>query len=284
MRIILAEKTGFCFGVKRAVAMAQGALAKNRSIRSLGSIIHNKQVVESLSRKGLEVVRDIDDVKEGAVVISSHGISPKVAARIAGRGIKIIDTTCPFVMAAQKIARSLNDEGYTVIIVGDARHPEVRALVDFVPKRVFVVKDGSQTRNLKLKSGERVSVISQTTQSMANFLDVVKAIAQHAPKELRVFNTICKDAEDRQDRARDLARRVDLMLIIGGKDSANTKRLLEVCQKILRNSHLIETEEDLKADWFLSARTVGVTSGASTPDWAVERVVAKIRTMRKIRI
>jgi len=283
VKIILAEKTGFCFGVKRAVAMAETALDKKGPIHSLGSIIHNKQVVEGLLHKGLAAVKDINDIKEGTVVISSHGISPRVAHEIRSRGVKIIDTTCPFVLNAQKIAKNLNDEGYKVIIVGDARHPEVKALLDFAPNKTFVVKNKEEARSLRLGHGERLSVISQTTQSMANFLDVVKVVADTAPKEIRVFNTICKDAEDRQDQAKVIARQVDLMLVIGGKDSANTKRLYEVCRKILKNSHLIETEDDLQAGWFMTCRKVGITSGASTPDWVVERVVAKINEKFKMK-
>ena len=280
MKIVLTGKTGFCFGVKRAVAMAESALNKDGPIHSLGSIIHNKQVVEYLARKGLKVAKHINDVKEGTVVISSHGISPRAAADIARRGLDIIDTTCPFVMAAQNITKKLNDEGYTVVIVGNASHPEVKALVDFVSKKVFVVKDKLEAGRLKLKQRDQVSIISQTTQSMANFLDVVTAISKTAPRELRIFNTICKDAEARQDQARRLAKKVDLMLVIGGKDSANTKRLFEVCRKVLTNSHLVETEDDINDRWLKSCKAVGITSGASTPDWEVRRVVDRIKLQK----
>ncbi len=283
MKIVLAEKTGFCFGVKRAVAMAEEALGKKEPICSLGSIIHNKQVVRDLSRKGLKVVKNIDDITEGTVVVSSHGISPKVAKDIVKRGIKIIDTTCPFVLNAQKIAKRLSEKGYVVVIVGDSKHPEVKALVDFAPKRVFVVKDKHQAVRLRLKKDDRVSIISQTTQSMTNFLDVVKTISGYAPKEMTIFNTICHDAENRQERARQLAGKVDLMLVVGGRDSANTKRLFEVCKKVLDNSHLLESEGELKEKWFESVKTAGITSGASTPEWVIKKVVKKIGSIsRKI--
>lgn len=281
MTIILAEKTGFCFGVKRAVSMAEAALKNRGPICSLGSIIHNEQVVNGLSKKGLNVVSDIGEIKRGTVVISSHGLSPKTASRLAQKGLKIIDTTCPFVLNAQRIARRLSDEGYTVIIVGDANHPEVKALVDFVPKKVFVVKDKRETLGLRLKKDERVSIISQTTQSTGNFLDCIKAIAEIAPKEIRVFNTICNDAEERQAFARGLAGKVDLMLIAGGRHSANTRRLVEVCRKILKTTYLVETESDLKRTWFKNGHVVGITSGASTPDWIIERIVDKIKLKGK---
>lgn len=280
MKIVLAEKTGFCFGVKRAVAMAEAALGKKEPICSLGSIIHNKQVVRGLSDKGLKVVKNLDDIKEGVVVVSSHGISPKVARNISRRGIRIINTTCPFVLNAQKIAGELSKKGYTVVIVGDSKHPEVKALLDFAPRRAFVVKDKKQAAKLRLKKDERVSVISQTTQSMNNFLGVVKTISEYAPKELAVFNTICNDAENRQDRARQLARKVDLMLVVGGRDSANTKRLFEVCKNVLGNSHLVETEGELNKKWFKSVKAVGITSGASTPDWVIKKVAERVHKIQ----
>ena len=276
VKVKLAKKTGFCFGVKRAVRMAEEALAKKRPIYSLGSIIHNRQVVERLSRKGLKVIKSIDQVKKGVLVISSHGLSPRKQSSIAKRGVDIIDTTCPFVLNAQKIAKRLSDGGYTVVIVGDARHPEVKALVDFAARNVFVVKDKAQARLLKLGRSDKVSIISQTTQSKGNFLDVVKAISEKKPKELKVFSTICEDAETRQAHARKLSRQVDLMLVVGGKNSANTKRLLEVCAADSKAAYLIETADEIDGSWFEAGRSIGVTSGASTPDWIVKRVVRKV--------
>lgn len=277
MRIILSERTGFCFGVKRAVNMAEEALKKNISICSLGHIIHNRQVVDDLSKKGLKVAHRGDSINSKMVVISSHGISPNVAKRIRGRGIKIIDTTCPFVLNAQRIAKNLSAKGYKVVIVGDINHPEIRALLDFVAAKAFVVKDARQALGLKVGKSEIVSIISQTTQSTKNFLEVVQVIAGKMPGELRIFNTICRDAEDRQRFAKSLAEKVDVMLVIGGKNSANTKRLLEVCKEVLNRSHLIETEKELDRNWFKKCRVIGITSGASTPDWVVNKVVNKLK-------
>jgi 4-hydroxy-3-methylbut-2-enyl diphosphate reductase len=171
----------------------------------------------------------------------------------------------------------MSDSGYKVIIVGDAGHPEVKALVDFAPNGAFVVKDAAGAKRLKLDKREKYIVISQTTQSTGNFLKVVDAISAKRPKELKVFNTICRDAEARQEAARKLARSQEAMLVVGGKNSANTRRLLEVCQNILNNSHLVETEEGLKKRWFENACSVGITSGASTPDWIVKRVVNAVK-------
>lgn len=282
MKVVLAKRIGFCFGVKRAVGMAESALKEKGRVCSFGSIIHNAQVVEGLSRKGLEVIKDIDRIETGAVVASSHGISPKIAGRIKEKGLKLIDTTCPFVLAAQRIARSLSDAGYNVIIVGDANHPEVKALIDFASKGVFVVKDAREAKALKLNQNEKFSIISQTTQSTDNFLDAVKAILEKMPKELRVINTICRDVEERQDATRALAKGVDAVLVVGGRNSANTKRLFEICKRISGNAHLVETEKELKRSWFKGARVIGVTSGASTPDWIVKRVVDKIKKRKGV--
>ena len=282
MRIRLAKKTGFCFGVKRAVEMAQNILSKENSAYSLGSIIHNAEVVEDLSRKGLKVIDSASRIKKGCIVISSHGISPRIADKILKRSLRLVDTTCPFVRNAQEMARSLSKDGFRVIIVGDVNHPEVRALVDFAGRKTLVVKSEKDVKKLGLKQGEKIGILSQTTQSMDNFLKVVRAIIEVKPGELRVFNTICQDARERQAAARELAKKVDLMLVVGGRNSANTKRLFEVCKKTLGKSYFVETEKDLKDAWFKTVGRIGVTSGASTPDRIVRRVVnavkAKVKT------
>jgi len=209
-------------------------------------------------------------------VISSHGINPRTVAKIKSSGLGLIDTTCPFVSNAQRIARSLSDSGYDVIIVGERRHPEVRALVDFVSRKAFVVKDKKEAKALRLKRDSRISIIAQTTQSTENFLDVVKAVSTKKPKELKVVNTICRDVEERQEAARELTDKVDAMFVIGGKTSANTRRLFEICSRISKRTRLLETERDLGKVSLKSLRVIGITSGASTPDWMVKRVVEKI--------
>jgi 4-hydroxy-3-methylbut-2-enyl diphosphate reductase len=257
--------------------MSEGALKKYRRICSIGPLIHNSRVVEDLSQRGLKVVKGLSGVRKGAVLISSHGISPKTASRITSRRLAMVDTTCPFVLNAQKAAARMRSEGYSVVIVGDSKHPEVMALMDFASGDVKVVKDEHEAAGLGIGKGSRVSVLSQTTQSPENFLKVVKVILGKKPGELRVFNTICSDAEERQEFARRLAGKVDLMLIMGGRNSANTKRLLEVCRKVQKNSRLIETDRELRKAWFDNrVRVVGIASGASTPDRVVREAVKKI--------
>lgn len=281
MPVKLAKKVGFCFGVKRAVTMAEEVIKNEKRAYSLGSLIHNKQVVKALSGRGLKVIDDINKVKGGCIVISSHGISPRKAEEIRRRSLKLVDTTCPFVRNAQEMARRLSQEGYRIIIVGDADHPEVKALVDFAGKPVDVVKDAAGIKALHLGKSEKIGILSQTTQAMDNFLAVARAVIKARPAGLRIFNTICRDAEERQAAAKDLARNVGLMLIVGGRNSANTKRLLDVCKKILKASYLIETCKDLKDEWFKDVRMVGITSGASTPDWIVKDVEHEVNKKTK---
>ncbi len=283
MKVRLANRSGFCFGVRRAINIAKNSLKERERVYSLGSIIHNRQVVEKLEEEGLKVINDIDDASSGAaIIISSHGISPSLLEKIKMRKLNIIDTTCPFVSNAQNLARSLSLEGYKVIIVGEKRHPEVKSLVGFAGDNALVVKNEKQASILKFKPADKISIISQTTQDIANHLDVCVALLSKKCREVRMFNTICNDTVKRQESAAKLASTVDTMLIVGGRNSANTSRLLFVCKKVRKNSHLVETEMDLRRGWF-KARGRGITgvaSGASTPHWIIERVVKKIQNMK----
>jgi 4-hydroxy-3-methylbut-2-enyl diphosphate reductase len=277
MRVRLAERIGFCFGVKRAIHMAEEALRLHRKVYSLGSIIHNAQVVQRLSGKGLEIIRDPGRAKGGAVLISSHGAPPAVFAKIKKRGLGLIDTTCPFVLHAQRLAMEMAREGYMVVIVGEKTHPEVKALVGFARGRAIVVK-GRDDPALRRVTGDKVAVISQTTQAIANFRGVANTLLRKRPREIRIFNTICNDTGKRQEAAADLAKTVDAMVIIGGRQSANTKRLFEVC-KGLNDAYLVETDRDVRSRWFEGKRTVGIASGASTPEWVITKVVNKIKKL-----
>lgn len=281
MRIRLAERIGFCFGVKRAIDLAESILKKGGNIYSLGSIIHNREVVGKLSDRGLKVVDGIGRIRSGTVVISSHGLSPRVVARLKKMPVRIADTTCPFVLNAQRIAGRLSSEGYGVIIVGDVKHPEVRALLDFASGKAVVIRDGRSARGFRIPENSRISVISQTTQSMDNFIGVINELLAKRPKEMRVFNTICGDAEYRQDAAKRLAKNVDVMLVVGGRHSANTRRLYEVCRNIPARTYLIENERGIRPGWFRKAKDVGITSGASTPDWVIEKVVSALKSKLK---
>ncbi|MFH1854654.1 MAG: 4-hydroxy-3-methylbut-2-enyl diphosphate reductase [Candidatus Omnitrophota bacterium] len=281
MQVKVAGRTGFCFGVKRAINIAERTIRENRcrgAIYSLGPIIHNPQVVEALSKKGLCVIKDISRVNHGTVIICSHGAPKDLIEKIKdkGKGIKLVDATCPFVKYAQDIVSRLKKQGYGVIIVGDKEHPEVKALLSIAEKPLIL------SSSLKKKGkGERVriGVISQTTQNKENYLKEVGDILQYDFSEVRIFNTICSDTSLRQALTRRLLDECDVMVVIGGKNSANTRRLWQICRDCGVDSYHIETGAELKKEYFENKKCVGVVSGASTPEAMVKKVVKSIKKM-----
>lgn len=274
-QVELAEESGFCFGVRRAIELAREAAAREGGAYSLGPIIHNPQEVARLTRSGLRVVESLEEVPRGAaLVIRSHGASPKVFAEARRRGLLIIDATCPLVGRAQQRARQLAQEGYRVVIVGEAHHPEVQGILEHACGAV-VLEDGSDLE--PLRSARRLGVVAQTTQSPENYRRVLVRLLGLEFDELRVYNTICRATLHRQEAARELARRADLMLVVGGRNSANTRRLAELCRAEGVSVRHIETADELEADWFRGVGLVGVTAGASTPDWIIEGVIERLR-------
>ena len=274
-KIIVSSRSGFCFGVQRALNIAKGALKKGKTVYSLGPIIHNPQVVRDFSKKGLKVISDIRKVnsKGVAVLIPSHGISPDVLRK---KRIACIDTTCPLVGRVQKIVQDFKRKGYFVIIAGDRKHPEVKGLVGMAGKNSHVVKNKKQARALGLKS-KKVALISQTTASISNFKDVLSEIAKKDFTELVSFNTVCKDTIQRQKEASSIAKRVDTMFVIGGKNSANTSKLAKACKKVNDNTYHIESGENLKMDYLRNKKTIGIATGASTPPRAINEIIKRIR-------
>ena len=267
MRIKIASHSGFCFGVKRAINIAEKTLNNSKdidTIYSLGSIIHNPQVVESLSKKGLKVIKDIADVKKGAVIISSHGAPIEVIRKINKKRLDLIDATCPFVKNAHNIVKELKASGYKIVIIGDKKHPEVKALLSLAGKKT---------------ESNKIAVISQTTQSKDNYLKAVVELLNKDFKELRIFNTICNDTAERQALTRKLLKDCDVMIVVGGKNSANTRRLWQICKESGVDSYHIETQDELKRAYFKGKTCAGVVSGASTPDSMVKKVVEKIKKL-----
>ncbi|NQT47210.1 MAG: 4-hydroxy-3-methylbut-2-enyl diphosphate reductase, partial [Candidatus Omnitrophica bacterium] len=242
--IRIAEHAGFCFGVRRAIRLAQEALKKSKKekICSIGPIIHNPQEVERFSRMGLEVVGEVDEISKGRVVlIPSHGISPQRQLDLEIKNIELIDTTCPYVKKAQEAAARLSKEGYQVVVVGQKEHPEVKALVEFAGgEGSIVVKDATEATGVPILS-EKLGIIAQTTQSKANLNNAISALLERGFSEIKIENTICSDALNRQVAAKNLAEDSDIMLIIGGKESANTRRLFDICKRIKLDTYHIET-------------------------------------------
>ncbi|OGF50599.1 MAG: 4-hydroxy-3-methylbut-2-enyl diphosphate reductase [Candidatus Firestonebacteria bacterium RIFOXYA2_FULL_40_8] len=275
MRVILAEHAGFCFGVKRAINMASETARKAKeNVYTYGPIIHNPQVVEKFKKEGVHPVKDIKKIVKGSsIIIRTHGVPPERESEFSKKALKVTDATCPFVKKAQKLAAKLSGEGYQVVILGEADHPEVRGILGYTNNTAIVVGNPKEVR--KIKKCAKLGVVVQTTQSMQNFLDTVFALRDKSP-EVRVFNTICDATRKRQDSALKLANKVDIMIVVGGKNSANTKHLAELCREKRVPTYHIEGALEIKKSWFKGKKLAGVTAGASTPDWIIKNVIKTI--------
>lgn len=277
MRIRVAPGAGFCFGVRRAMKIAFEAARKgNGPVFSLGPLIHNPQVVARLEEEGLQVVDSLDDVEGGTLVVRSHGLPGEVLREAAARRIEIVDATCPFVKKVQNCAVQLEEEGYAVVVVGEEDHPEVLSITGNLRASATVI-DGPHAVE-RLADARRIGVVCQTTQPPEHLRTVVSALLEHT-EELRVFDTICEATFERQENALKLAREVDLMLVVGGKNSANTRRLWELCREENRRAYHIETADELRPEWFEGTKEVGITGGASTPQWIVDEVVRRAQEL-----
>ncbi len=273
--VILADKAGFCFGVQRAINTAFQAAGEGR-VFCYGPIIHNPQEVARLRAAGVETVEDFLSLQPGdSLIIRSHGVPPTVLEQARERGLKIIDLTCPFVAKAQRHAESLNKEGYQVVVVGEKKHPEVQSIVGYAGGNAVVIEAPGEIEHVTL--GGRVGVVAQTTQSYGNFSEIVLRLLRLS-KELKVFNTICSSTKERQEAARILASQVDVMIVVGGRNSANTSRLVSLCSDTGRPAYHVEVVDEIKAEWIRGARRIGVTAGASTPAWVIDAVVNRLKT------
>lgn len=278
MKIILAKQAGFCFGVKRATQMAFEAAGKNQKTYTLGPIIHSPQVVGKLEELGIRALDSLDGLDSGTIIIRSHGVEINEINEAHRKNLDIVDATCPFVKKAQEHVRTLSEAGYGVVVVGDADHPEVQGIVSYGGERIYVVASGEDVK--KLPKMHKIAVVAQTTQSFENLKNVVCECLLRGG-EVRVYNTICDATAVRQEEAKELAAHVDCMLVVGGFNSANTHRLLEVCVELQPHTYHIETAAEINPDWFKGAERVGVTAGASTPKWIIDEVINKIEQLNK---
>jgi 4-hydroxy-3-methylbut-2-enyl diphosphate reductase len=259
--------------------MAFEAAAEHEHICSLGPVIHSPQVVKRLAEQGVTVVTDVEDIPPGSVIVRSHGVTLEEMSRIQEKKLNIVDATCPFVKKAQEYAAGLSEEGYTVVIVGEMEHPEVQGIVSYSGDTVVhVVADAQQAHALPRM--KKVGIVAQTTQLYENLKDIMDVCLTKS-QELRVFNTICDATSVRQNEAREIARLVDLMFVIGGHASANTSRLARICREIQPQTWHIETTEEIRPEWFDGVAKVGVTAGASTPRWLIDEVITRIAELGK---
>ncbi|MDT7779204.1 MAG: 4-hydroxy-3-methylbut-2-en-yl diphosphate reductase [Acidobacteriota bacterium] len=282
MQVLLAEEYGFCFGVERAVEMVEGALAEGAAVRTLGPLIHNTQEIQRLEAEGVRTINAPGEVSEGfTAVIRAHGVTPEVQRELEGRADRVIDATCPFVTKVQKLAERAAAEGRDVVVVGSPDHPEMIGVKGYAPERAYVVRDASEVAALPPLHAPLV--VSQTTLKLSTFLEAAEAVRAKSDSEPQVVNTICSATRDRQDAARALAGHVDAFYVIGGKHSSNSLKLLSVCKEQCEKSFLIETPEEIDAADLSGAERVGVTAGASTPNWLIEQVVTRLREIGEVR-
>ena len=277
-KIIKARHIGFCFGVKRAIAAAEDLLSKHKKTCSLGPIIHNPFVVERLSKKGLKVISDIKDARGKCMVIRSHGIPPALKKEAQEYCTEIFDATCPFVSRSHKIVSKLRKEGYHIAIAGERRHPEVQALIEMAGPGTLVITKKSDIKKIRSKK-IKLALIAQTTISRDIFVEIAEALLRLDYPEYRIFDTICNDVVGRQKEAKALAGRTGVVCVVGGKNSANTKHLAEICRKGGALTYHIESPDELNPRWVKKALSIGIVSGASTPGDIVEKVVEKIKNI-----
>ena len=275
MDVKIARTAGFCWGVRRTVdQVMQVADQAVGQVVTLGPIIHNPQAVARMREKGVGTVNAIAEVAAGTtVVVRTHGAVKSELEAAEARGLTVVDGTCPYVKYPQAMAQRLSGQGYHLVIVGDANHAEVKGVISYAEGPCTVVKPGGAVPEIKAK---KVAVIAQTTCIGADFERLVGALALRH-KEVRAVNTICNDTEERQADARSLATEVDAVVVVGGKNSANTRHLAEICRAIQPRTWHVETEEELCAEWFDGCQVVGLSAGASTPDWVVEGVAGWLR-------
>ena len=280
MKIEKADKTGFCFGVRRAINTLEKVARERGGVETLGSVVHNQQVLQKLADIGVRVVMDVADIQGDVVATSSHGVSPQLEEQIRARGIDIISTACPFVRRAQIAARRLAESGFLVVIYGDGNHPEVKGILGWAKGNGMATQDDEFIAALD-RVPRRLGILSQTTQVPAQFADFVKKLIGSAltkDSEIRIIDTICHDIRERQAAALELASKVDVMLVIGGRSSANTNRLAELCSAVTR-TYLVETAAEIQSSWLQAQNSIGVTAGASTDEQTVDEVMTKLKVM-----
>lgn len=274
MKIYLADYAGFCFGVERAINIVKEQSSIKNNVRTLGPIIHNPQVVKQFEDEGVLVESNADTLGDShSVVLRSHGVTKDIYEQLKKNNVEIIDATCPFVNKAHEEAAKLSRDGYDIVVLGEADHPEVKGIVSYIKGKYHIVSDENDVENIDLNS--KVGLIAQTTQNKEVFECVKRALERKA-ESLKVVNTICNATSLRQHAAKKLAKFVDLMLVIGGKNSGNTTRLYKICKELCLNTYHVETAAELTKDMFDNVENVGITAGASTPDFLIKEVLEYI--------
>ena len=279
MEVRLATHAGFCFGVKRAVEQVYEQIETGKTIYTYGPIIHNEEVVKDLESKGVKVIPDIEtlqNITEGTVIIRSHGVTKEIYDILEQKGLECIDATCPFVKRFHNIVRTESAAGKHIVIVGDPKHPEVEGIMSWCSSSMTVLETEKEAQELSLPENTEICIVSQTTFNYNKFQHIV-AILQKKGYNDSVVNTICNATEERQTEAKEIASEADVMIVIGGKHSSNTRKLYEICSKECANTYFIQTLDDLHLELPKSVGLVGITAGASTPNKLIEEVQNYVR-------
>lgn len=276
MNVKLAETAGFCFGVKRAVDMVNEQIATGKKpIYTYGPIIHNEQVVSDFERQGVSQIpegSDLSSLEPGIVIIRSHGVSRQIKEDLEAKGFEIVDATCPFVLKIHRTVEKYSREGYFILIVGDPKHAEVCGIIGWIcGERYAVIQNEEDAKNFSLETGEKICIVSQTTHNFNKFQELVEIIEQKG-YDVIAMNTICNATEERQREAASIASMVDAMIVIGGRNSSNSQKLYDICREACENTYFVQTKEDLSMSALQSFDCIGITAGASTPNYIIQEV------------
>lgn len=278
-KVLLAEKAGFCFGVKRAMSIAEetARTSSSKPVYTFGPLIHNPQAVSYLESIGIHPVDSLDNIEPGKLIVRSHGLPPQLIVSAKEKGFEIIDATCPFVRRAQDLAKTLLGEEYVVAVIGEADHPEVIGIVGHTGGQAIIIESSDDIEQLRGK--KKIGIVTQTTQSIEYFKLLVSRILEIG-EEIRIFNTICSATKERQESTLRLAARADIMLIIGGKNSANTTHLTQLSRETGKPTYHIESADEINVKWLEGRRIVGISAGASTPSHVIKEVVDYLGSLK----
>mgnify|MGYP001164482445 FL=1 len=286
MKVTLAKSAGFCFGVKRAVdtvyEQLEKSINKNQPIYTFGPIIHNEEVVHDLEEKGVTVLESVEELEErapqgGTVIIRAHGVEKGISGKIKELGYTLVDATCPFVLKIHRLVEKYSTDGAQIVIIGNEKHPEVKGIKSWsLDPHTAVISTPEEAEKYQAESGKKVCIVAQTTFNYNKFQELVEIIKKKG-YDIIVLNTICNATEERQTEAAKIARDVDAMIVIGGRNSSNTQKLFEICKNECNNTYYIQTVKDLDVTCFESIDNVGITAGASTPNKIIEEVQKNVR-------
>lgn len=279
LKITVGAHSGFCFGVQRAYDLACVNSKNCSPIYILGKLVHNDDVCRNLEKRGIKEAKSLESLKEGTIIFTAHGVGPKLYEKANQRGMKIIDTTCPKVMKAQRLAKNYAEKKWEIIIFGDKKHKEVKGIKEWSGNKAKIISGFEEVKRLKLSKRKKYLLLSQTTQNVAEFRKIKDYLSKKLPHFV-YFNTICDSTDKRQNEIRKLARENEIVIVVGGRDSANTRRLFEIARSLNPKSYFVENESQLKKNWFNGIEKVAISAGASTPKWVIKKVENKIALFR----